>query len=139
MFWFIVLLLVVGAGFYFYQKLISIEQEIHAEQEAYSAALQKAEKTPGEVPTAKEADLEEEELDPEAASPAVTSEPSEPISLAEMICAEVNKQTGIKQTDLYPMFATTNKKQLQRLIKELADDGRLRREKRGSSYLLYPL
>jgi len=132
MFWFIVLLLVVGAGFYFYQKLISIEREIHAEQEAYSVALQKAEKTPEEVPEAKDPD-------PENTPTAVIPEQDELTSLAEMICAEVNKQRGIKQTDLYPLFSATNKKQLQRLIKKLADNGRLRREKQGNSYLLYPL
>ena len=132
MFWFIVLLLVVGAGFYFYQKLISIEREIHAEQEAYTVALQKAEKTPEEVPEAKEPD-------PETTPGTVTPQQDESNSLAEMICVEVNNQAGIKQTDLYPLFASTNKKQLQRLIKELSDDGRLRREKLGSSYLLYPV
>lgn len=132
MFWFIVLLLVVGAGFYFYQKLISIEREIHAEQEAYSATLKKAEMSPEDVSAAKGPDLEK-------SSSAVHPEKGEATSLAEMVCAEVYKQGGIKQTDLYPLFAATNKKQLQRLIKELADDGRLRREKQGSSYLLYPL
>ena len=74
MFWFIVLLLVVGAGFYFYQKLISIEREIHAEQEAYTVALQKAEKTPEEVPEAKEPD-------PETTPAAVIPEQGEPTSL----------------------------------------------------------
>jgi hypothetical protein len=132
MFWFIVLLLVVGAGFYFYQKLISIEREIHAEQEVYNASLQKVEKVPEGVPVAKDADSEN-------MSSVVTTENGEPISLEEMICVEVNKQGGIKQTDLYPLFSATNKKQLQRLIKGLADDGRLKREKQGSSYLLYPL
>jgi len=132
MFWFIVLLLVVGAGFYFYQKLILIVREIHAERVAYTVVLQKAEKTPEEVPEAKEPD-------PETIPTAVIPEQGEPTSLAEMICVEVNNQAGIKQTDLYPMFASTNKKQLQRLIKELSDDGRLRREKLGSSYLLFPV
>jgi hypothetical protein len=132
MFWFIVLLLVVGAGFYFYQKLISIEREIHAEQEVYNASLQKVEKVPEGVSVAKDADSGN-------MSSVVTAEKGEPISLEEMICVEVNKQGGIKQTDLYPLFSATNKKQLQRLIKGLADDGRLRREKQGSSYLLYPL
>ena len=37
MFWFIVLLLVAGAGFYFYQKLSTIEREIRAEQDAERA------------------------------------------------------------------------------------------------------
>jgi hypothetical protein len=132
MFWFIVLLLVVGAGFYFYQKLISIEREIHAEQEAYTAALEKGETASEDVPVAKDSDLRN-------ISTVVSPEKGVPTSLAEMVCAEVNKHAGIKQTDLYPMFSATGKKQLQRLIKNLADEGKLRREKQGSSYLLYPL
>lgn len=138
MFWFIILLLVVGAGFYFYQKLIAIEREIHAEQQAYTAALQKVEKVPEEVPDVKEPAPEKEDPASETAPTPVVTEKGEPISLEEMIYAAVNKQAGIKQTDLYPIFSATGKKQLQRLIKKLADDGRLRREKQGSSYLLYP-
>ncbi len=131
MFWFIVLLLVVGAGFYFYQKLISIEREIHAEQEAYSVAVEEAEKSPVDVPPAP--------VDAGSSLESIASENTEPTSLAEAILAEVLKQAGVKQTDLYPLFADVNKKQLQRLIKELADNGRLRREKVSSSYLLYPI
>ena len=35
-------------------------------------------------------------------------------------------------------FADINKKQLQQLLKDLDDAGKLKREKEGSSYLLYP-
>ncbi len=132
MFWFIILLLLVGAGFYFYQKLISIEREIHAEQEAYNATWQKAEKPLEDAPAETGSDLED-------VSAAPTPESREPLSLEEAILAEVSKQAGVKQVDLYPLFSTTNKKQLQKLIKVLADDGKLRREKQGSSYLLYPV
>ena len=132
MFWFIILLLVAGAGFYFYQKLISIEREIHAEQEAYNATLQKAEKPLEDAPVETSSDLED-------VSVAQTPESQEPLSLEEAILAEVSKQAGAKQVDLYRLFSATNKKQLQKLIKGLADDGRLRREKQGSSYLLYPV
>ena len=131
MFWFIVLLLVVGAGFYFYQKLISIEREIHAEQEAYSVAVQKAETPPVDASPAP--------VDAGTMLESIASENTESASLEEAILAEVIRQAGIKQTDLYPLFADVNKKQLQRLIKELADNGRLRREKSRSSYLLYPI
>ena len=62
-----------------------------------------------------------------------------PTTLEETILAEVTKQPGIKQTELYLFFAATNKKQLQQLIKEMADNGVLRREKQASSYLLYPV
>jgi hypothetical protein len=139
MFWFIVLLLVVGAGFYFYQKLISIEREIHAEQEAYSSALQKDQKPDEKVPEMEESALETADPAPETVSTSVVVNGGEADSLEEQVCAEVNKQAGIKQTDLYLLFSATDKKQLQRLIKKLADDGRFKREKQGSSYLLYPL
>ncbi|MDX2494167.1 MAG: hypothetical protein QNK27_04325 [Desulfuromusa sp.] len=135
MFWFIVLLLFVGAGFYFYQKIISIEREIQAEQEmvvAQNTATQKSEKQPKEAPQATVFDSKE------SFSPVVPTA-TESSSLEESILAEVTKQPGLKQTDLYPFFADTNKKQLQRLIKEMADNGRLKREKKSSSYLLYPV
>ncbi|MDX2478853.1 MAG: hypothetical protein QNK24_00795 [Desulfuromusa sp.] len=131
MFWFIVLLLVVGAGFYFYQKMMMIEREIRAEHEMEMA----------QIPTAQEPEKHQEET-PEAtvfdANATVVSETSDPTTLRGTVLAEVTKQAGMKQTELYPLFADTNKKQLQQLLKEMADDGILRREKQGSSYLLYP-
>ncbi len=134
MFWFIVLLLFVGAGFYFYQKIISIEREIQAEQEmslAQSTATQKPEKRLEESP-------HETVFDSTESDSPVVPLASESSSLEESILAEVTRQPGLKQTDLYPLFAATNKKQLQRLIKEMADNGRLKRERKSSSYLLYP-
>ncbi|MEA3362759.1 MAG: hypothetical protein U9Q61_05750 [Thermodesulfobacteriota bacterium] len=131
MFWFIVLLLFVGAGFYFYQKIISIEREIQAEQEmtlAQNNATQKSEKPPEEAPQATVFDSKE------SSPPAAESS-----TLEDSILAEVTRNPGLKQTDLYPLFSDTNKKQLQRLIKEMADNGRLKREKKSSSYLLYPV
>ncbi|MCF6265529.1 MAG: hypothetical protein L3J57_03165 [Desulfuromusa sp.] len=134
MFWFIVLLLFVGAGFYFYQKIISIEREIQAEQEmslAQSTATQKSEKRLEEPP-------HETVFDSTESDSPVVPIASESSSLEESILTEVTRQPGLKQTDLYPLFADTNKKQLQRLIKEMADNGRLKRERKSSSYLLYP-
>jgi len=135
MFWFIVLLLFVGAGFYFYKKIISIEREIQAEQEmalAQNTAAQKSEKLPEEAP-------QTSAFDPKESASPVSPITSESSNLEESILAEVTKQPGLKQTDLYPLFADINKKQLQRLIKKMADNGRLKREKKSSSYLLYPV
>ena len=135
MFWFIVLLLVIGAGFYFYQKMKSIEREIYAEQKieaAQNTTAQKAEKQPVDVP-------QTTVFDSETDLSAVVYEVSESATLEDSILAEVAKQPGLKQTDLYPLFAATNKKQLQRLIKEMADEGKLKREKKSSTYLLYPV
>lgn len=135
MFWFIVLLLVVGAGFYFYQKMKSIEREIYAEQKIAPVSdpvAQDAEKPPLDVPQATV-------FDTETKLSAVVPEESETATLEASILAEVAKQPGLKQTDLYPLFAATNKKQLQRLLKEMADEGRLKREKESRTFLLYPI
>ena len=134
MFWFIILLLFVGVGFYFYQKMMTIEREIRAEQEtekAHNAAAQKPEKRPEETP-------QNTVFDSEVSPAPVESEMPESTTIEETILAEVTRQPGTKQTELYPRFASTSKKQLQQLIKEMADKGILRREKQGSSYLLYP-
>ena len=135
MFWFIILLLVIGAGFYFYQKIISIEREIHAEQElatAHNVPAQETEKQPADAP-------EMTVFDSGSSLETVAQKSAEPSTLEKAILAEVIKQAGIKQTDLYPLFAATNKKQLQKLIKEMTDSGKLKREKKSSSYLLYPV
>ena len=133
--WFIILLLVIGAGFYFYQKIISIEREIHAEQElaaAHNVPAQETEKQPAAAP-------QMTVFDSGSSPETVTQKRTDPTTLEKTILEEVTKQAGIKQTDLYPLFAATNKKQLQKLIKEMADSGQLKREKKSSSYLLYPV
>ncbi|MDA3903038.1 MAG: hypothetical protein PF441_06270 [Desulfuromusa sp.] len=134
MFWFIVLLLVVGAGFYFYQKMMTIEREVRAEQEmekVQTPAAQEPKKQQEKIPKATV-------FDAGNSLAAVVPETSDPTTLKGAVLAEVTKQAGMKQTELYPLFAETSKKQLQHLLKEMADDGILRREKQGSSYLLYP-
>jgi hypothetical protein len=130
MFWFIVLLLVVGAGFYFYQKMMAIEQEIRAEQgvgDEHVSPAQEPERPAGDPIKASEFDKESNAA---AAIPELTT-------IEEAVISAVTKSPGIKQTDLYLFFADTDKKQLQKIIKSMSDNGVLRREKQGSSYLLY--
>ena len=134
MFWFIVLLLVVGAGFYFYQKMMAIEREIRAEQVAANE----------HVSPEPEPEPEPENLAADVFKPTSSARESQPAAavqgrtaIEEAIMSVVAEKPGIKQTDLYPLFADTGKKQLQKLIKNMADNGVLRREKQGSSYLLY--
>ena len=135
MFWFIVLLLFVGAGFYFYQKMMAIEREIRVEQGADNEPV---------VPV-QEREMQSEVMnqstvfDPDSSLVSVESEMTDSTSTEDTILVKVTEQPGIKQTELYPLFADTNKKQLQQSIKKMADDGILRREKQGSSYLLYPV
>ena len=133
MFAFIVLLIVAGACFYFYQRLTALEQEIRAEQARAKAAAVTPE--PPSRPEKEEPASVVEKIEPAAS---VEAEPKEPESLEEEILAVVAKNSGMKQTELYGMFGDTDKKQLQKTLKEMADSGQLKREKKGNSYLLYP-
>jgi hypothetical protein len=141
MFWFIVILLLAGAGFYFYQKLMTIEQEIRAEQEADQATEQPAAAPAQTAPvTAQQETSDSPIVTPEveklAAKVAPVADAS--LSLEDEILAAVKNLPGVKQTELYGSFSDVSKKQLQQLIKDLADNGQMKREKKGNSYLLYP-
>ncbi|WP_321370307.1 hypothetical protein [uncultured Desulfuromusa sp.] len=130
MFWFVFLLLLLGAGFYFYQKMMSIEREIRAEQEAEggsAAQVQEPEKSSVDLPEMKPFDKDNN---------SATTTP-EQTAAEKVIISAVTKSPGTKQTDLYVLFPDTGRKQLQQTIKNMADNGVLRREKQGSSYLLY--
>ena len=139
MFWFIVLLLLVGAGFYFYRKMMAIEREIRESQSAETTPASvertaaaseegRAGKVPGKVePPASAPEAAEEK--PSTSAP----EPGEGAILAEVI-----RQPGIRQTDLYPLLSGLSRKQAQHLIKDMAAQGLIAREKQGSSYRVYP-
>jgi hypothetical protein len=137
MFAFIVLLIVAGACFYFYQRLTALEQEIRAEQARARAAAMTPE--PPKSPGKETPDPVVEKVEP-APAPVeeVVETPAEPATLEDAILAEVAKNAGMKQTELYGLLGDTDKKQLQKIVKEMADSGRLKREKTGNSYLLYP-
>ena len=148
MFWIVVLLLLAGAGFFFYQKMMAIEQEIRAEQEGDSAVEPEKPTETVESPVAEEEvrKVEEETSDPPVVTPevekmAAKAEPvdDKELTLEDEILAAVQNLPGIKQTELYSSFSDVSKKQLQQLFKEMDDSGKLKREKKGSSYLLYPL
>ena len=141
MFWFIVLLLLAGAGFYFYQKLMVIEREIRADQDAEKAAEQS-----GPVVATTPVAAQETTDDPVIVTPEVEKMTSRAapvadtdMSLEDEVLAAVANLPGIKQTELYASFTDVDKKQLQQMLKELDDAGKIRREKKGSSYLLYPV
>ena len=138
MFCFIVFLLLVGAGFYFYQKLKAIEAEIRAERKDESVHCPASQDSVASDPEKNVFEEEAVVVEPVAKS----NVDPKPIK-AEMtgneaaIIAVVKKQAGMKQTDLYVQLADINKKQLQQTVKDMTDNGVLRREKKGSSYLLY--
>lgn len=140
MFWFIVLLLLAGAGFYFYQKMMEIEREIRAEQDAGQASAGGA-----ASPASKPEPVQDEPSDSQIVTPEVDKMTTKVVpvadaslSLEDEILAAIKNLPGVKQTEIYASFADVNKKQLQQLLKELADGGKINREKKGSSYLLYP-
>lgn len=137
MLWFVVLLLIAGAGFYFYQKMVQIEREIRAEQ----AGVPETGKMPEVSPTDSEDSSDTVLVTPvvEDMTPQVAPVGDAGFELADEILAAVSNMPGIKQTELYVSFVDINKKQLQKTVKDLADQGQLKREKQGSSYLLYPV
>jgi hypothetical protein len=130
MLWFITILLIVGAGFYFLQRMATVKQETRVEQQIGKTTAKAEEHLP-EVSGNTLADSENDLA-------AVIPETAEATALKEAVLAEVIKRPGMKQTELYPFLADINKRQLQKLIKEMADSGVLRRDKQGNSYLLYP-
>lgn len=132
MVWFVILLLVLGGGFYLYTKLKKIEQEILAEQEAEKQARQQQLR----VQTAETSGNLAADEQPSPAGP--TDDEEDSSRLAEQLLRAVTQQPGIKQTALYPMFDAVPKRTLQYTLRELTDAGRLKREKIGNSFLLYP-
>lgn len=133
MFWFIVLLLVAGAGFYFYQKLMAIEREIRADQEAELLR----DSAPGsDSPIVEEKPVAvETENEPTVAETPVMDRS---MTLEDELLAAVKNLPGIKQTEVYSSFPDVDRKKLQQLLKEFEEKGLLRREKKGSSYSLFP-
>ena len=139
MFWFIVLLLILGAGFYVYQKLMAIEREIRAEQEA--------EQTVSDVTkSVTDGEMTGESSEPPLVSPEVEDmiDRVEPVaegalSLEDEIILAVKNLPGVKQTEIYDSFADVNRKRMQQLLKEMDAAGKIKREKQGSSYLLFPV
>ncbi|NOY13013.1 MAG: hypothetical protein GXP51_04830 [Deltaproteobacteria bacterium] len=137
MLWFIVLLLLAGAGFYFYQKMMTIEREIRAEQ----AAEKNTEEGPTAVASNSEEDADPQIVTAEIGNLTASVDPVADASytLEDEILEAISNLPGIRQSELYDSFSDVSKKRLQQLLKQLADDGQLKREKQGSSYLLYPV
>lgn len=137
MFWVVILLLVVGGCFYLYKKMTEIEKEIRAGQ-----AIIK--KMPSEkIPVQKIAERVDTPpvVTHEVETMVAKTEPvvSHSLSLEDEVHNAVKNLPGVKQSDLYDSFADVSKKRLQQLLKQMADSGKVRREKQGSTYLLFPV
>jgi len=122
-FWlFLILVILILAGGWFYRRLLDIEQDIRREM----AEEQVANADRDEVPAAEET--------PENRS----QEPPEVSDVEQRILDIVSAESGLLQTDLYDRFAGLPHRKLQQLLRSMEGDGRLRREKEKGSYRLYP-
>lgn len=119
--------LVIG-GYYVYQRLLKIERDIRADQYATvkdAAPPLKTDDEPAVVDT--------------PSGPETAAGTSERLGLREQIISTIEEQPGLAQTDLYSKIPDAERRVLQQLLRELDQSGRLKREKKGNSYLLYPL
>lgn len=133
MFWIVVFLLLLGGTFYFYQKMKALEQQIRAEQALEKASYQ-SESAAADSAT---------ELTSAAPTPARTV-PAAPASgepsvetVSDPVLHAIESQPGVLQADIYAQLHEFNKRQVQQMIRQLVEDGKVRRERAGSSYQLY--
>lgn len=129
-FFILLLLALIAGGYYVYQRLLTIEREIRADQRA----LAEEQDTPLETHTEDAGD------EPVAAAVVSVEETaSAGNSLEDRILALVEESPGMSQPQLYAAFADGDRRELQKLLREMDQQGRLRREKKGNSYRLHPL
>ncbi|NIQ93719.1 MAG: hypothetical protein GWN87_05560 [Desulfuromonadales bacterium] len=116
----------VVAGYLGYRKLQKIEDEIREEVDARDTPKEETGGGGGTPAAAEPADR------PEA------SRESSGQSLEALLLDQISRQPGMLQTALYEAFADHDRKQLQSMLLKLDREGRVRREKKGSTYQLYP-
>ncbi|PNU20904.1 hypothetical protein C2E25_04760 [Geothermobacter hydrogeniphilus] len=122
-FWlFLILVILILAGGWFYRRLLDIERDIRREMAEEQGAVANR----GEVPTLEEA--------PEIRS----QEPPEMADVERRIQDIVSAESGLLQTELYDRIADLPRRKLQQLLRSMEGEGRLRREKEKGRYRLYP-
>lgn len=134
--WFLLLLIVVAGGIFFYQKLLAIEQEIRREQPDFVPIRQDDSANEVVKPEVSPPIFKEQvKLEPDMSEGA---ESSEPTSLEDGLLKVVNDLPGLLQTELYELFPAEERKRLQTLLLRLDRDGVIKREKKNSSYRVFP-
>ncbi|MFO7984055.1 MAG: hypothetical protein R6V08_11430 [Desulfuromonadales bacterium] len=119
----------VVAGYFGYRKLQKIEDEIREDLESRDEA-----ETSG-AGTGKTPEM----------TPAVKKEMPSPVNEASkeeieaLVLEKVRQSPGILQTEIYNAFAGRYRKELQGMMLKMDREGRLRREKKGSTYRLFPV
>lgn len=130
MYWFFILLLLalIGFGYYVYQRLIEIEREIRADQRALvdEADTPAPDQSPSPVPEPQEESI-------------IKVAVAGTDGLTGRILGQVKETPGLSQADLYAHFPDEDRRDLQKLLRKLDQQKELRREKKGNSYQLYPL
>ncbi len=129
MFWFVLLLILLGLGFYFYQRMVALEQEIRADQ-AREKEQQQTDQRSEEPAPFKEASAPRT---PESAAPVEPAAGVVENPILRLICS----QPGVVQSAVYAELPQLNKKQAQQMIRELVDAGKIKRERLGRSFKLY--
>ena len=128
LFFILLLIVFIVAGYYVYQRLLKIEREIRADQHSL---------------VEKDDSVIESDIKPVSSEPAQKLEDSdalsEDIGLNDQIMLVVEDSPGLAQAEIYDKFPGTDRRELQKLLRQLDQSGRLRREKKGSSYRIYPL
>ena len=128
LFFILLLLAFIAAGYYVYQRLLKIEREIRADQ-----SVLVEEEDSAIVPDIGPAS-------PEPAQKVADSDAlAEEIGLKEQIMSAVEGSPGLAQAEIYDKFPGEDRRELQKLLRQLDQNGQLRREKKGSSYMIYPL
>jgi hypothetical protein len=121
----ILLLLLVGFGWFAYRELKLMETDILRDIELKNMAVA--------TEAANNASLPQEEVILKVAE----SVP-EPVPLSGRLLNVIADQPGIMQTDIYSQLPDYRKKQLQQTLQEMERIGVIRREKAKGSYRLFP-
>jgi len=109
-----------AGGYYCYRRLRGIEQEIRSEEEQ-------------PAPPAPPVSPQKGRVSDSSKGPREVGRP-----LAERLSDLVRKEPGILQTELYRRFPDENRRALQEQIREMVEEGSLRREKEKSTFRLFP-
>lgn len=119
----------VVAGYFGYRKLQKIEDEIREDLESRDEAETSGAGI-GETPEMK---------------PVVKKEMPSPVNEASkeeieaLVMEKVRQSPGLLQTEIYDAFADRYRKELQGMMLKMDREGRLHREKKGSTYRLFPV
>jgi flagellar biosynthesis/type III secretory pathway M-ring protein FliF/YscJ len=130
-YWVLLLLLLGIVVIFAIVRLRELEREIRAEQSAATASPTSAAKPAAPEPGHKQATAR-------PANDLQQSGTEESESLRMRLLRLVMQQPGIIQTEIYAHFAPQERRDIQNLLRELDQQKMLRREKRGSTYALYP-